>query len=206
VTEEEARAWVRERFGVPRETLLERFAAIVLAESDRQNLISAATRAEMWARHLTDSAQLVPLADAFDGTWVDVGTGAGFPGMVVALLTDREVQLIEPRAKRAAFLRSAAEALGVANRVYVSAQRAQSVPRAIAAAVISARAVTSLGELFTAARHLSTRSTLWLLPKGRNAQSEVEDVTRAWQGVFHVEQSLTQAESAIVIAREVRPL
>ena len=57
----------------------------------------------------------------------------------------------------------------------------------------------------SAAHHLSTRSTLWLLPKGRNAQSEVEDVTRAWQGVFHVEQSLTQAESAIVIAREVRP-
>jgi 16S rRNA (guanine527-N7)-methyltransferase len=138
------------------------------------------------------------------GPWIDIGTGAGFPGMVVALLTDRPVQLVEPRAKRAAFLREAAEALGISNRVTVFAQRAQMAPGA-AAAVISARAVASLSELFTAARHLSTRSTLWLLPKGRNAQSEVADVTRAWQGVFHVEQSLTQAESAIVIAREVRP-
>jgi 16S rRNA (guanine527-N7)-methyltransferase len=205
MTEDEARSWVREHFGVPRETLLERFGAIVLAEADRQNLISAGTRTELWARHLTDSAQLIPLADAAPGLWIDIGTGAGFPGMVVALLTDRPVQLIEPRAKRAAFLREAAEALGVSNRVTVFAQRAQSAPKGAPAAVISARAVSSLGELFTAARHLSTRSTLWLLPKGRNARSEVEDVTQSWQGVFHVEQSLTQAESAIVIAREVRP-
>jgi len=205
MTEEEARSWVREHFGVPRETLLDRFGSIVLAEADRQNLISSGTHAEIWSRHLTDSAQLVPLAQSADGTWIDVGTGAGFPGMVVALLTDRAVQLVEPRAKRAAFLREAADSLGIANRVTVYAQRAQSLQNAAPAVVISARAVASLRELFAAAHHLSTRSTLWLLPKGRNAQSEVEDVTRAWQGVFHVEQSLTQAESAIVIAREVRP-
>jgi len=204
MTEDEARTWVRERFGVPRETLLERFGAIVLAEADRQNLISAGTRADIWVRHLADSAQLIPLAEAAEGSWIDIGTGAGFPGLVVALLTDRAVHLIEPRAKRATFLREAAAALGLANRVTVHAQRAQMV-QSSPAAVISARAVASLRELFGAARHLSTRSTLWLLPKGRNAQSEVEDVTRAWQGVFHVEQSLTQAESSIVIAREVRP-
>jgi len=204
MTEEEARSWVRERFGVPSETLLERLGSIVLAEADRQNLISAGTHAEMWARHLADSAQLVPLAEAAEGSWIDIGTGAGFPGLVVALLTDRAVQLVEPRTKRAAFLREAAVALGLANRVTVCGQRAQMVRNA-RAAVISARAVASLRELFAAAHHLSTRSTLWLLPKGRNAQSEVEDVTRAWQGVFHVEQSLTQAESSIVIAREVRP-
>jgi len=204
MTEEEARSWVRERFGVPRETLLERFGSIVLAEADRQNLISAGTRAEIWGRHLADSAQLVPLAETAEGSWIDIGTGAGFPGLVVALLTDRAVQLVEPRAKRATFLREAVAVLGLANRVTVCAQRAQMV-RIAPAAVISARAVASLRELFAAAHHLSTRSTLWLLPKGRNAQSEVEDVTRAWQVVFHVEQSLTQAESSIVIAREVRP-
>lgn len=204
MTEEDARAWVRERFGVSRETLLGKFGSIVLAEADRQNLISSGTRGEIWARHLADSAQLIPLAAEAEGTWIDIGTGAGFPGLVVALLTDRIVQLVEPRAKRAAFLREAASVLGLANRVVVHAQRAQRV-RCAPAAVISARAVASLGELFAAARHLSTRSTLWLLPKGRNAQSEVEDVTCAWQGAFHVEQSLTQPESAIVIAREVRP-
>lgn len=205
MTEEEARYWVRERFDVSRETLLERFGAIVLAEAERQNLISVASRAELWTRHLVDSAQLIPLAAEVRGSWCDIGTGAGFPGMVVALLTDRKVALIEPRAKRAAFLRDCAVTLGVSDRVTVTAQRAQSVPKGMEASVISARAVASLDELFAGARHLSTRSTLWLLPKGRNAQSEVEAVTRTWQGMFHVEQSLTQAESAIVIAREVRP-
>lgn len=206
MTEQEARAWIRERFGVSRETALAHFAQLVRAESQRQNLISAATLDSIWTRHLVDSAQLVPLADkAGEGVWIDIGTGAGFPGVVVALLTDRPMALVEPRARRVEFLRVSVEALGIADRVQVIGSKVGSHRPAAPAAVISARAVAELGALFASAMHCSTGSTLWLLPKGRNAQSEVEAAGKAWQGSFHVEQSVTQPESGIVVARGVGP-
>lgn len=203
MTEEEAREWVRARFGVPRETLLERFAAILREESARQNLISASTLESIWSRHLVDSAQLIPLAD-MDGPWIDIGTGAGLPGLVVAALTDRDVTLVEPRTKRVTFLKEAAEALGLTN-VTVAGSRIEAHKPSRPAAIISARAVAPLYELFASAGHCTDSSTVWLLPKGRNAESEVEATRGAWQGVFHVEPSITSPDSGIVIARKVRP-
>ncbi len=203
MTEDEARDWVRARFDVSRETLLERYAAILREESKRQNLIAASTLDQLWNRHLIDSAQLVPLADV-DGPWIDIGSGAGLPGIVAAILTDREVTLVEPRTKRAEFLRSTARALGLAN-VTVAASRIETHKPAKRAAIMSARAVAPLYELFAGAAHCTDSSTVWLLPKGRNAESEVEATRGAWQGVFHVEPSITSPDSGIVIARKVRP-
>lgn len=204
MTEDEARAWIRERFGVPRETLLNRFGAILREESARQNLISAASFDHLWVRHFVDSAQLIPLAaHAGEGAWLDVGTGAGMPGLVVALLVDRPVVMVEPRAKRAEFLVRAAAELGVSARIQASRIEAYRADRA--AAIVSARAVAALPDLFKSTAHCTDSSTIWLLPKGRSAQSEVEDARAKWQGVFHVEPSITQPESGIVIARKVRP-
>lgn len=206
MTEEEARQWIRDRYGVPRETLLERFADILRDESARQNLISAASLDQLWARHLVDSAQLLTLADAAGrGDWIDVGAGAGLPGMVVAILSDRAVVLVEPRAKRAEFLRQAADALQLTKRVTVIASRVEVYKPARPAAIVSARAVSALPGLLQSTIHCTDSSTVWLLPKGRNAHSEVEAARHAWQGVFHVEPSITQLESGIVVAREVRP-
>ena len=203
MTEEEAREWVRGRFDVSREALLERFAGILRDEATRQNLVAASTLDQLWARHIVDSAQLVPLADV-DGPWIDIGSGAGLPGIVVAILTEREVTLVEPRGKRAEFLRTAAQALGLFN-VSVAASRIETHKPAKRAAVISARAVAPLYELFAGAQHCTDSSTIWLLPKGRNAESEVELARGAWQGVFHVEPSITSPDSGIVIARKVKP-
>lgn len=206
MTEDEARAWIRDRFGVPRGTLLERFAALLRDEAQRQNLISAASFEALWARHFVDSAQLVPLAAAAgEGAWLDIGTGAGMPGLVVAALTDRPVVLVEPRAKRVEFLRRSADALGIGERVAVVQGRIETYRPAAPAAVISARAVAELSQLLAGARHCADSSTIWLLPKGRSAQSEVEAAAAKWQGSFHVEPSVTQAESGIVVARRVRP-
>lgn len=203
MTEEEAREWVRSRFGVSRETLLARFAAILREESARQNLVSASTLDSIWSRHLVDSAQLVPLAE-IGGPWIDIGSGAGLPGLVVAVLTDRDVTLVEPRAKRVTFLREAASALSLTN-VTVAGSRIETYKAARPAAIISARAVAPLYELFAGARHCTDSSTIWLLPKGRNVESEVEAARGAWQGVFHVEPSITSEDSGIVVARKVRP-
>lgn len=207
MTEEDARAWVRDRFGVPRETLLARFVDILLAEAEQQNLISRSTFDSVWARHIVDSAQLLPLAQGADamGTWLDIGTGAGLPGMVVALASDWHVAMVEPRKRRAAFLAETAESLGIASRVSVHASRIESYRMRAPAAVITARAVAELSVLLSSARHCADLSTLWLLPKGRGAQSEVEAARGAWQGSFHVESSITQPDSRIIVAREVRP-
>lgn len=206
MTEEEARQWVLDRFEVSRETLLERFADILRAEAQNQNLIAASTLDSLWSRHLVDSAQLIPLSDeAGEGAWIDIGSGAGLPGIVAAILTDRPLVLVEPRAKRVEFLHDTAEALGLSNRVTVIGSKIESYQPIAPAAIISARAVAELSQLLKSARHCTDSSTIWLLPKGRNVQSEVEAAARAWQGSFHVEPSITSPDSGIVIARKVRP-
>lgn len=206
MTEDEAREWVRSRYGVSRETLLEQFGDVVRDEAGRQNLVSSSTLDQLWVRHLVDSAQLLPLAEgARTGAWIDVGAGAGLPGLVIAILSDRPLVLVEPRTKRVEFLRGAAATLGLGARVSVVARRVEVYRPASPAAIVSARAVAALPELLQSTIHCTDSSTVWLLPKGRNAQSEVEAARHAWQGVFHVEPSITQPESGIVVAREVRP-
>ena len=196
-----ARQWVADHFDVSRETRCADFVEMVREEASHQNLVSGASLGEVWYRHIVDSAQLIPLARHAPGLWIDVGTGAGFPGMVIAILTDRPVHLIEPRKRRADFLRRSVERLGLNGRVVTIADRAERHEEK--AAVISARAVAPLPELLAAAAHLSTAKTLWLLPKGVKAREEVEAARGTWHGVFHVEQSLTEQRSLIVTAKGV---
>ncbi|MBA4771890.1 MAG: 16S rRNA (guanine(527)-N(7))-methyltransferase RsmG [Sphingomonas sp.] len=196
-----ARRWVRERFGVSRETQLAGLVDLVAAEAKRQNLVSSATLDMLWHRHVMDSAQLLRFADAAGERWIDIGTGAGFPGLVIAILTDCPVALVEPRRRRADFLAYAVQELGLAERTVVEPRRVELVTGD--AGVISARAVAPLAKLLTAAAHLSTAKTRWLLPKGRSAREEVAAAQRSWHGTFHVEQSLTDPESLIVIVEKV---
>jgi len=207
MTEDEARTWLTETLDVPRETMemLERYVALLLDEATRQNLIADSTRENIWARHIVDSAQLLALADdAPTGLWIDLGAGAGLPGLVVAALSERPVLLIESRRKRVEFLNTAVSTMGVSHRVKVEGRRVETLPDGTAAAVISARAFAPLDRLFTVAHRFSRSGTVWLLPKGRSAQSELEVARGAWQGVFHVKQSVTDADSAIIVARNVR--
>lgn len=203
MTEDEARGWLQQRFGVPREMLLARYVEYLLTESERQNLIAPSTRDTVWARHIVDSAQLVDYAGGHVGSWIDVGSGAGLPGIVVACLIDEPVVLVEPRPKRVAFLKEVSDALGLSNaRVQPGKIETFHIDRP--AKVISARAVASLPDLLSAAIHCSNFSTIWILPKGRHAESEVDRARVKWQGRFHVEQSITDPDSGIVIAQEVR--
>jgi 16S rRNA (guanine527-N7)-methyltransferase len=205
MTEEEARTWVRDRFDVSRETQISDFEALLRAEAQVQNLIAASTLDTVWTRHLTDSAQLVPLAaEAGKGAWIDIGSGAGLPGIVVAILVDRPVILVEPRRMRVDFLRSVGERLGLGN-VTVHHGKMETYRVDAPAAIISARAVAALSQLLTSAIESADSSTVWVLPKGRNAESEVAEARRKWQGSFHVEPSVTQPDSGIVIAKGVRP-
>jgi len=207
MTEDEAQDWLRAQGWWEGEAgeRLRHLAALVLAEADRQNLISAGSRAQIWARHIADSAQLLALpalASARDGGWVDLGTGAGFPGLVIACLRPMPMMLVEMRPLRVAFLQRAARELGLAH-VTVVGGRAEKVALPQAASVISARAYAPLDKLLASAHHLADENTVWLLPKGRNGEKELAIARARWQAVFHVEQSLTDAESVIITARGV---
>ena len=186
---------------VSRETLdrLEAYAALLQDENQRQNLISRATAADLWTRHILDSAQLVRFEPTAGASWADIGSGAGLPGVVVACVVDGPVTLIEPRRLRAEFLRTVAEQLAL--NVTIAAMKVERLEGQFE--VITGRAVASLDRFLAISHHLSTRKTVWALPKGRSAHSELAEAHRAWQGVFHVEQSVTDADSYIIVGTGV---
>ena len=189
---------------VSRETysLLERYVALLLDENERQNLIAQSTVDGIWERHIADGAQLVRFAPRPDSSWLDIGSGAGLPGIVIAILTQGPVTLVEPRKLRAHFLERVIETLGLAKRVTVYAAKAERIAGEFD--VITARAVASLDALLRISQHLSTDKTLWLFPKGKSAQLELEEARRTWQGSFRLEPSVTSQEAAILVASNVR--
>ena len=177
------------RFDVATMERVARFVALVAAENQEQNLVSPASLSEIWARHVVDSAQLIALAPVGAASWVDIGTGGGFPGMIVALCWPGRVTMVEPRRRRAAFLADCIATLQVEDAV-VEARKIEAISDP--ADVISARAVASVEKLLQAARGCSTPTTRWILPRGR---SPIEDIGRL---MFHVEQSITDPASSIV--------
>ncbi|HEX4695363.1 16S rRNA (guanine(527)-N(7))-methyltransferase RsmG [Sphingomonas sp.] len=200
MNEDEAREWVSERFDDAAVDRLTKLASIVIAENARQNLVAPSTLDSIWSRHIGDSLQLVRFAGV--GAWLDIGTGAGFPGLAIAAAEpDRAMLLVEPRRLRADYLRTAAEALELP-RVRVVTAKVENVRER--AATISARAVAKIATLFDAAEHCAENGTVWVLPKGRSAADEVAEAGRMWHGVFHVEHSITSPDSAIVVAHALR--
>jgi 16S rRNA (guanine527-N7)-methyltransferase len=205
-SEQEARAWIASHLDVSRETMggLDALIGLVAQENERQNLIARDSLPCIWRRHVADSAQLLRHAPAGATSWLDLGSGAGFPGLVVALLWPSEMTLVESRRLRADFLRAAASALGLSHSVSVVHARLERVTPS-SFDVISARAFAPLDRLLQLAAPFSTEKTRWILPKGRSAQSELDAVRSAWQGDFRLEPSLTDPDARIIVAEGVRP-
>jgi 16S rRNA (guanine527-N7)-methyltransferase len=188
---------------VPRETQerLERFAQLVVAENERQNLIAASTMTDFWTRHILDSLQLLDYAPAQPGLWLDIGSGAGLPGMVVAIASRHRVILVEPRRRRAEFLAACCGTLGLAD-VVIEQRRVERLR--LSADVVSARAVASLETLFDWAVQIGSADARMIFPRGANAVSELEAARMAWHGDFVLAPSVTAPGSGIVLAQHVR--
>ncbi len=182
---------------------LELLVALLTEENKRQNLVAAASLASVWQRHIADSAQLLAHVPCDESSpWLDLGTGAGFPGLVIAALRPEcEVIMVESRGRRAEWLERARIAMGL-KRARLVGSRLQQV-ETIEVQVISARAFAPLDRLLTLSARFSTNDTLWLLPKGRSALQELE-LIRGWQHMFHVEQSLTDAEAGVIVGKIAR--
>ena len=198
-SDEQARGWIADGFAptVRQWERLDRFAGLLVEENGRQNLIAASTIPSLWVRHIADSAQLLALDPARDGLWVDLGSGPGLPGLVVAILSERPMLLVESRRRRCEFLRGVAADLDLTHVEVAEAPLERVGTRA--AATISARAFAPLDRLIALSTRFSTESTRWLLPKGRNAVKELALLPQPWQRMFHVEQSRTDAESQILV-------
>ena len=201
--ESAAKAWMAD-LGVSRETSerIDQFVALLRKESVHQNLVSATSLNHVFARHIVDSAQLWRLAP--DATsWIDLGSGAGLPGLIIAMLGDAPITLVESRRLRADWLRRTADVLGLTN-VTVELGRLE-ILKTRPVGVITARAFAPLPKLFTLAHRFSTEETRWILPKGRSAAEELASIAATWHGSFHMEPSVTDPDSAILIARYVMP-
>ncbi|HEY0011890.1 MAG TPA: 16S rRNA (guanine(527)-N(7))-methyltransferase RsmG [Allosphingosinicella sp.] len=203
--EDEARSWLEQAFDVPRETLarLDEFERLLREENQIQNLVSRITLDQLWQRHIVDSAQLLRWAPSPHAPWVDLGTGAGFPGLIVAALHPGNVTLIEERRLRVDFLARAAALLGVSAKTEIIGRKVERIDRRLFD-VISARAFAPLPKLLDLGSRFSTNKTRWILPKGRNARSELDAALTSWQGDFRIEPSLTDPDAGIIVAEGVR--
>lgn len=199
--EAQARSYLREWGGVDAIAKLEMLAVALREENDRQNLVSKASMDEVWVRHFVDSAQLIAhVPRGTPGPWFDLGSGAGFPGLVLAILRpDESTVLVESRRRRIDWLEGMAERLELPN-CEIEGKRLELVDTR-KVAVISARAFAPLPKLLNLSARFSTADTYWVLPKGRSAAQEVEELPRKTRKMFHVEQSLTDDEAGIVIGK-----
>lgn len=202
MTEQDAQAWIAARYGAEALARLTQMVALVIEENQRQNLIAPASVEHIWVRHVVDSLQLTALAPQTWRRWMDVGTGGGFPGLAIACVTDLPMTLIEPRRRRADFLAASCEGLGLAHATV----ECSNVERVQApASIISARAVASVQKLLLATRHCANHDTIWVLPRGRVTPESLDELQSAWAGVFHVERSITDESSSILVCCDVVP-
>ncbi|MFK8254042.1 16S rRNA (guanine(527)-N(7))-methyltransferase RsmG [Ancylobacter terrae] len=174
------------------------------------NLVAPSTLPQVWRRHVADSLQLVPLAGAAR-RWVDLGSGAGFPGLVVAAaLADdpaADITLVESDTRKAAFLREAARIAELP--VTVLPNRIEQVAAAIAPGVeiVSARALAPLPRLLDLAAPLLAQGATGLFLKGQDVDNELTESSKSWILDVDIEHSRTDPHGRVVIIRgaERRP-
>ena len=199
-TEESARDFCAARVDAQGMARLDRLAELLVRENAEQNLVSDASLHAVWQRHFADSLQLLDHVPRGTSPWMDLGSGAGFPGLPLAVaLGEREIFLIESRKRRVDWLTRAARDLGLENCRVIGArlENVDSFP----AAVIAARAFAPLGKLLRLSARFSTRDTVWLLPKGRSAAQELAEQPEDVRKMFHVEQSRTSSEGGILVGQ-----
>jgi 16S rRNA (guanine527-N7)-methyltransferase len=153
------------------------FADLLRRWNKTVNLVSPSDLEQLWPRHIEDSLQLATIAAPLPARAADLGSGAGFPGLVLSIAFGIEFELIEQDQRKAAFLREAIMATGAP--AHVHAMRIEDA-RLTPAPLVTARALAPLGELIRLARPLLTDDGFCLFPKGRTAEQEITDAERDW--------------------------
>jgi 16S rRNA (guanine527-N7)-methyltransferase len=195
---------------VSRETAarLDRFVALLLKWQDITHLIAPSTVPTLWTRHIADSLQLIDLAPAAK-VWVDLGTGGGFPGLVIACAlqgTDgRLVHLVESNTKKAAFLREAVAATQAPAVVHGLRMEKFVESFAGGADIVTARAVSPLSSLLRQCLPLLEQGTRGLFPKGQDVEAELTEASKCWNMTADLVPSRTDPKARIVMIRALEP-
>jgi len=190
---------------VSRETLqkLETFAELVRKWNPKINLVSKSSLDDLWDRHIFDSVQVFRLVEQ-GGNWVDIGSGGGFPGIVIAILNQEEqrfrVRLVESDQRKCAFLRTAIRELGLT--ATVDNERIENAQN-LEADILSARALSDLSQLLAYAEMHLKPSGVAIFPKGQNWQQEVEETQHLWFYQFEAITSKTNSAAAVLMIKDI---
>jgi len=181
---------------VSRETelRLERYAELIIERNQSLSLISHTTEPDIWVRHFLDSAQIATLIPDPAVAIADIGTGAGFPGMVLAIMGLPDVHLIEHNIQKVDFLRRVATELDLP--VTIHPMKSEAV-RAFPVGVLTARALKPLDQLIALGRRLIGPNTACIFPKGRRAEEELQTASRRWRMTVERFPSATDPDSTI---------
>jgi 16S rRNA (guanine527-N7)-methyltransferase len=162
------------------------------------NLVGKTTMDGVWKRHVVDSAQVVPLIPANAGTLADLGSGGGFPGLVIAAMRpELQVTMIESDARKSAFLGEAARKMGLKNQPKIVIQRIEKAPPA-GADVVTARALAPLGQLLEWSNRHRTDTAICLFHKGKGWQAEVDEAKKEWDFSPEPIASVTDRDAVIL--------
>lgn len=198
----DGRAAFQEALPVSRETLarLERYESLLKEWNQGLSLVSPATLKVVWTRHFLDSAQLLRLIPEPGAPVIDIGTGAGFPGLVLAIMGLTQIHLVEHNMRKVAFLKTVAAELELP--VTIHAMKVEAL-RPFAAGAVTARALKPLDQLIGMGRKFVAGRGVALFPKGRRAEEELHDAERNWRMKIERFPSITDAESTVFRLSEI---
>ena len=197
VTEILSASEVGDRLDVSRETLerLERYVDLLLKWQGAINLIGPNTTQDIWSRHILDSGQLMAHLPETPGPVVDIGSGAGLPGMVLAIMGVPNIHLVESDSRKCTFLNEAARV--TETTVTILNSRIESVNVA-PAAVVTARAVAPLRRLIELSKSVSKQKTIYFFFKGKDFKNELTEIKNNWKMTLNVIPSCSSAEGVIL--------
>jgi 16S rRNA (guanine527-N7)-methyltransferase len=189
--------------GVSRETAdrLAAYSDLLERWQQRINLVSTASLADRWRRHFLDAAQLAPLIAGPPRRIADIGSGAGFPGLVLALMGAGPVDLIESDGRKCAFLSEAVRITGASARVIHA--RAEKAALDAPAEVITARGFGPVGRILEVTERIAGPETIYLLPRGRNASERLTDSSKETNMRIERFASITEPGGVILRITEV---
>lgn len=190
-------------------TRLQRLVALLEEANEQVNLVSRASLSAVWQRHVFDSAQLLAFVPEGAVCFLDMGSGAGFPGLVLAALLHGRpalnITLAESLAKKCAFLERAAEAMELGDSVKIIRTRIEDLAP-FRADVITARAVARLPLLLKYARRFAGPETVLIFPKGKGAEAELTEARRSWRIESSLHESRSEAGAQILTVQGFAPL
>jgi 16S rRNA (guanine527-N7)-methyltransferase len=181
---------------------LDRYAALVAEWNQKFNLIAESTLPHIWTRHFLDSAQLMLLIPKDARNLADMGSGAGFPGLVLSIMGMPDVHLIESIGKKAEFLRTVIRELNLDAQVHQ--ERIENM-HGLRVDVVTARALKPLPELLALAKHLVKKDSTALFLKGQSLEDELTESARSWKFGCKKVPSISDRSGVVLIVRNIQP-